>query len=105
MVDLKKIRDQPGLKNQFSCRRRNPSDAKIYSNRAACYTKLRSFDLSLKDCEKAIELDPKFIRAYLHKANAQKGQSVGECSLLPAGQGQVCGVGGCMHDSCMPPLI
>ena len=35
-----------------------------------------SFDLSLKDCEKAIELDPKFIKAYLRKANAQKGESV-----------------------------
>ena len=54
--------------------RRNPADAKIYSNRAACYTKLMSFDLSLKDCDKAIELDPKFIKAYLRKANAQKGQ-------------------------------
>ena len=55
--------------------RRNPADPKIYSNRAACYTKLMSFDLSLKDCEKAIELDPKFIKAYLRKANAQKGKS------------------------------
>ena len=35
-----------------------------------------SFDLSLKDCDKAIELDPKFIKAFLRKANAQKGQSV-----------------------------
>ena len=56
--------------------RRNPADAKIYSNRAACYTKLMSFDLSLKDCDKAIELDPKFIKAYLRKANAQKGQLI-----------------------------
>ena len=49
---------------------------KLYSNRAMCYTKLMSFDLSLKDCDKAIELDPKFIKAYLRKANAQKGQLI-----------------------------
>ena len=53
--------------------RRNPEDAKLYSNRAACYTKLMSFDLALKDCDKAIELDPKFIKAYLRKAMTLKG--------------------------------
>merc|ERR1719300_2170718 len=47
--------------------KRNPSDAKIYSNRAACYTKLMSFDLALADCEKAITLEPTFIKAYLRK--------------------------------------
>ena len=36
-----------------------------------------SFDLSLKDCDKAIELDPKFIKAYLRKANCAKGQTFG----------------------------
>ena len=56
------------VKHYSEAIKRNPSDPKIYSNRAACYTKLMSFDLALKDCDKAIELDPKFIKAYLRKA-------------------------------------
>lgn len=53
--------------------RRNPQDSKIYSNRAACYTKLTAFDLALKDCDKSIELDPLFLKAYLRKGNVLKG--------------------------------
>jgi len=53
--------------------RRNPKDPKIYSNRAACYTKLTAFDLALKDCDKSIELDPAFVKAHLRKGNVLKG--------------------------------
>merc|ERR1712110_779895 len=52
--------------------KRNPKDAKIYSNRAACYTKLNAFDLVIKDCDSSIALDPGFVKAYLRKANVLK---------------------------------
>ena len=55
--------------------RRNPTDPKIYSNRAACFTKLMSFDLAIKDCDKCIELEPNFVKAYLRKAKAHQALS------------------------------
>jgi len=63
------------VKHYSEAVKRNPSDAKIYSNRAACYTKLMSFDLALQDCDKAIELEPTFVKAYLRKAKVLQGMS------------------------------
>ena len=44
--------------------RRNPEDARLYSNRAACYTKLAEFRLGLQDCEECLRLEPGFVKAY-----------------------------------------
>jgi len=49
--------------------KRNPNDAKIFSNRAAAYSKLMEFNLALKDCDKCIELDPDFIKGHLRKGH------------------------------------
>ncbi|XP_059485534.1 stress-induced-phosphoprotein 1 [Neocloeon triangulifer] len=60
---------------------RNPDDPKYYSNRAACYTKLAAFDLGLKDCEKCLELDPKFIKGWIRKGKILQGmQQPGKAS-------------------------
>lgn len=53
------------LKHYSEAIQRNPDDAKLYSNRAACYTKLAAFDLGLKDCETCVKLDPKFIKGWI----------------------------------------
>ncbi|CAF0835783.1 unnamed protein product [Didymodactylos carnosus] len=58
------------LKHYSEAIKRNPTDPKLYSNRAACYSKLMEFPLTLKDCEEAIKLDPTFLKAYLRKGTA-----------------------------------
>uniref|UniRef100_A0A2P2HXJ6 Stress-induced-phosphoprotein 1 n=1 Tax=Hirondellea gigas TaxID=1518452 RepID=A0A2P2HXJ6_9CRUS len=52
---------------------RNPDDAKVFSNRAACYTKLAEFNLGMKDCDECIRLEPSFIKGYIRKAKIQQG--------------------------------
>lgn len=50
--------------------KRAPDDPRGYSNRAACFIKLLAFPSAVTDCDIAISKDPKFIRAFLRKAQA-----------------------------------
>ncbi|PZC71094.1 hypothetical protein B5X24_HaOG214137 [Helicoverpa armigera] len=61
------------VKHYTEAIKRNPDDPKLYSNRAACYTKLAAFDLGLKDCDQCCKLDPKFIKGWIRKGKILQG--------------------------------
>ncbi|KAK4193608.1 hypothetical protein QBC35DRAFT_371323 [Podospora australis] len=49
------------------------TNSKILQNRALCRIKLKLFDEAIADCEKAISLDPTYLKARKTKANALAG--------------------------------
>jgi len=55
------------LKYYTEAIKRNPTDAKLYSNRAACYAKLMEFNMAIRDSDECIKLDPSFVKGYLRK--------------------------------------
>lgn len=57
-----------GVREYTESIKRNDKDPRNYSNRAACYAKLLAMNEAEKDCNTAIALDPKFIKAYIRKA-------------------------------------
>mmetsp|Transcript_4245 Transcript_4245/g.12399 ORF Transcript_4245/g.12399 Transcript_4245/m.12399 type:complete len:578 (-) Transcript_4245:401-2134(-) len=50
--------------------KRNPTDAKLYSNRAAALTKLLAYPDALRDLDECLKLDPSFVKAYSRKGAA-----------------------------------
>ncbi|KAJ0175854.1 hypothetical protein K1T71_009013 [Dendrolimus kikuchii] len=61
------------VKHYTEAIKRNPDDPKLYSNRAACYTKLAAFDLGLRDCDQCTKLDSKFIKGWIRKGKILQG--------------------------------
>lgn len=61
------------VKHYTEAIKRLPTDPRGYNNRAAAYTKLAALPEALKDAEKAIEIDPKFVKAYIRKSMVLMG--------------------------------
>jgi len=67
--ELFKQEDWHGAKLEYDeALKRNPSDARLYSNRAAALTKLSAHPQALRDLDECIKLDPTFVKAYSRKA-------------------------------------
>lgn len=67
--ELFKAGDYVGaLKHYSEAIKRDENDARGWANRAACYLKLAAVPEGLKDCERALALDPHSVKALLRKA-------------------------------------
>jgi stress-induced-phosphoprotein 1 len=55
------------VKHYSEAVKRNPEDPKLFSNRAAAYTKLMAYAEALKDCEECLKLNPSFVKGYIRK--------------------------------------
>ncbi|KAI1309363.1 Stress-induced-phosphoprotein 1 [Halotydeus destructor] len=67
---FKKGKYPDALKHYTEAIKRNPEDAKLYSNRAACYQKLAEFPSALRDTEECIKLEPDFVKGHIRKGMA-----------------------------------
>lgn len=45
-----------------------PNDSSYYGNRAACYLAMEKYQKCIDDCNKALDLDANFTKAYRRKA-------------------------------------
>ena len=67
--------------------RRDPKNIGLYSNRSAAYIKLMEFSFALKDVEKCLEIDPKYVKAYFRKGNCHHGMKEYHKALAAYDQG------------------
>jgi stress-induced-phosphoprotein 1 len=57
------------LKEYEEAIKRNPTEPKYHCNKATALMKLMEFPGALKDLDRCLELDPKYIKAYVKKGN------------------------------------
>lgn len=62
---------QEAIEEYTEALKRNPNNYKVYSNRAACYSKLMAWQQGLDDCEKCLSIEPSFVKAYIRKGKIQ----------------------------------
>nr|CAB3266646.1 stress-induced-phosphoprotein 1 [Phallusia mammillata] len=63
----KKGKYPEALKCYSEAIKRDPDNAALYSNRAACYMKLLEFRIALKDCDECVKKDPQFIKGHVRR--------------------------------------
>ncbi|KAG0240660.1 Hsp90 cochaperone [Actinomortierella wolfii] len=69
---LFKAHDYAGAVKEYTeAIKRDDTDPRAYSNRAACYIKLMAIHEASKDAEMCLKLDPKFVKGYIRKAAVQ----------------------------------
>ena len=67
-IELFKSGNFPGAVKEFDeGLRRDPTNIALYSNRSAAFIKLLEPAQGLRDANKALELDPKFVKAWARK--------------------------------------
>nr|XP_058961372.1 tetratricopeptide repeat protein 12-like isoform X1 [Pocillopora verrucosa] len=50
------------------------SNPVLYTNRAQAYIKLNDFNSAIQDCNLALKIDPRWVKAFVHKARALQAQ-------------------------------
>jgi len=67
----------------------DPSIATFYTNRALCYVKLNMWDQACQDCQHAIDLDNRLVKAHFFKGQALHELQLFDESIASFKRGQM----------------